>query len=228
MDIKREFSQGLWICLYSALVFPNAALADPLDGRITNSAPSVELKSGKSSYEVDIGKVSSRESHSVAIRLTNGTQRTLKASSLKSSCGCVAAKLTSELIEPSQEISVNLNVVHDTGKFQKSVTLDFGEKDSPVSIQIAGEAVERFRAEPAILYLSAKQSNREVVMFPQFENSLQGASAKGLGDLVQVTDIEASQDKLILKVAIRNTKDLFWRGANSTSELIEISVGGKK
>jgi hypothetical protein len=96
------------------------------------------------------------------------------------------------------------------------------------SIQIAGEAVERFRAEPAILYLSAKQSNREVVMFPQFENSLQGASAKGLGDLVQVTDIEASQDKLILKVAIRNTKDLFWRGANSTSELIEISVGGKK
>lgn len=194
----------------------------------TNSNPCVKIQYGKYSYAVDIGIVTARESHNSELRLINQTSRILKVSSLKTSCGCVAAKLTSDSVLPAQEISVNLRILHEAGKFQKSVTLDFGEKESPVTLLLSGEAMERFRSDPSVVFLSAKQPNLDVVMVPQFENSLRGASAVSLGDLIQVAVKEASLNKLVLNLAIRNPKDFFWRGANTMSEPIEIIAGGRK
>lgn len=104
----------------------------------------------------DFGKVEQGEQVHRLFHFTNQGSRDLRIEAVKTSCGCTAAVLSSEVIPPGQEGTIS--ATFDTSKFfgekVKTISVHTNDPLQPVTtLTLQGEVEVEIAAEPAQLYL---------------------------------------------------------------------------
>jgi hypothetical protein len=117
-----------------------------------NSAPHIVFKE----LLYDFGKVEQGDQVNHLFHFTNQGNRDLRIEAVKTSCGCTAAVLSSEVIPPGQEGTIS--ATFDTGKFfgerVKTVSVHTNDPLQPVTtLTLQGEIAVEVAVEPAQLYL---------------------------------------------------------------------------
>lgn len=98
----------------------------------------------KENQAFDLGKVAKDQPATHVFSFTNTGSEPLVISSARASCGCTVASYTQEPIPAGQagEIVVTYNA-KKPGLFQKSVTVISNATESPVTLYLKGEVVEK-------------------------------------------------------------------------------------
>jgi len=105
----------------------------------------------------DFGKVEQGDQVNHLFRFTNQGERDLRIESVKTSCGCTAAVISSEVIAPGKEGTIS--ATFDTSKFfgekVKEITVHSNDPAQPVTtLTLQGEILVEVAVEPAQVYLS--------------------------------------------------------------------------
>ncbi|MGE0822478.1 MAG: DUF1573 domain-containing protein [Candidatus Binatia bacterium] len=104
----------------------------------------------------DFGKVEQGDQVNHLFHFTNQGDRDLRIEAVKTSCGCTAAVISSEVIPPGKEGTIS--ATFDTSKFfgekVKTVTVHSNDPTQPVvTLTLQGEIAVDVSAEPAQVYL---------------------------------------------------------------------------
>lgn len=105
----------------------------------------------------DFGKVEQGEHVNHLFRFTNQGGHDLRIESVKTSCGCTAAVITSEVIAPGQEgtISATFDTTKFFGEKVKEITVHTNDPAQPVTtLTMQGEILVEVAVDPAQIYLS--------------------------------------------------------------------------
>jgi uncharacterized protein DUF1573 len=104
----------------------------------------------------DFGKVEQGDQVNHLFRFTNQGGRDLRIESVKTSCGCTAAVISSEVTAPGQEgtISATFDTTKFFGEKVKEVTVHSNDPMQPVvTLTLQGEIAVEVEVNPAQLYL---------------------------------------------------------------------------
>jgi uncharacterized protein DUF1573 len=104
----------------------------------------------------DFGKVEQGDQINHLFPFTNQGTRDLRIESVKTSCGCTAAVISSEVVSPGKEgtISVTFDTTRFFGEKVKTVSVHSNDPLQPVTtLTLQGEIAVEVAAEPAQLYL---------------------------------------------------------------------------
>jgi hypothetical protein len=108
----------------------------------------------------DFGKVEQGEQVNHLFRFTNQGGRDLRIESVKTSCGCTAAMITSEIIPPGTEgtISATFDTTKFFGEKVKEITVHSNDPEQPmITLTIQGEILVEVVVDPAQVYLGKVQ-----------------------------------------------------------------------
>jgi len=104
----------------------------------------------------DFGKVEQGDQVNHLFRFTNQGGRDLRIESVKTSCGCTAAVISSEVTEPGKEgtISATFDTTKFFGEKVKEITVHSNDPTQPVvTLTLQGEIAVEVEVNPAQLYL---------------------------------------------------------------------------
>ena len=103
-----------------------------LPGANTNNPPIIYLPE----TEHDFGQVNEGDTVKYTFRFINKGGSTLTVKDIKTSCGCTAALLSEDNLNPNQEgtIKVQLNTSHRSGKMSRTVTIHSNDPKDPAKI----------------------------------------------------------------------------------------------
>jgi hypothetical protein len=183
----------------------------------------LDLSSEQLDLSVKLGAFRANETIVKKLTFINTSLHSLTPSGVKTSCGCVVAKLPATTILPSGSASFDVSLRSGAGIFEKTIDMSFRELSRPVVVRLSGEAKNRFTVNPGVVYLSPKKASREVVLTSEFGDTFSNVQCRSLGDLVKVVVKESKEDNLRLLVSCANSEDRFWHGVNSAFETIELS-----
>lgn len=134
------------------------------------SSPSPAAKGGPHivfpELTYDFGTVEQGEEVVHLFRFTNQGNQDLRIDGIKTSCGCTAAVVSSDILPPGQEgtISATFDTVHFAGEKVKTLTVYSNDPHQPVAtLTLQGDVVVEVTAEPAQLYLGRIRRGEEVV-----------------------------------------------------------------
>ena len=88
----------------------------------------------------DFGKIPIGKSVSMLFEFSNTGEKPLLIKEVTTSCGCTVTKWPKEKIQPNEKGEIN--IVYDAkypGRFDKTVTVVYNGKDSPLELTIKGE-----------------------------------------------------------------------------------------
>jgi len=114
----------------------------------------------------DFGKVEQGAQVNHLFRFTNQGGQDLRIESIKTSCGCTAAVISSEVIGPGQEgtISATFDTARFSGEKAKSVSVYSNDPLQPVTIlTLQGEITVEVEVDPPQLYLGRVRRGEETV-----------------------------------------------------------------
>lgn len=90
--------------------------------------------------EHDFGKISAGKSVSTIFEFSNTGESPLLIQNVTTSCGCTVPEWPKEIIKPNENREIK--IVYDAkypGRFNKTITVIYNGKDSPVQLSIKGE-----------------------------------------------------------------------------------------
>jgi hypothetical protein len=114
----------------------------------------------------DFGKVEQGAQVNHLFRFTNQGGQDLRIESVKTSCGCTAAVISSEVIGPGQEgtISATFDTTRFSGEKAKSVSVYSNDPSQPVTtLTLQGEITVEVEIDPPQLYLGRVRRGEETV-----------------------------------------------------------------
>ena len=113
-----------------------AAKEDDLSG-----LPSIQF----TETQHDFGTVKEGNVVDYTFKFTNKGEGVLKISDIKTSCGCTAALVSSDKLNPGEEgtLKVELNTKHRTGKMSRTVTINSNDPKEPAKILTIYALVEK-------------------------------------------------------------------------------------
>lgn len=88
----------------------------------------------------DLGKLQIGKKLSTQFEFSNSGENMLIIKKVNTSCGCTAAKWSAGIIQPDEKGTIK--IVYDAkypGHFNKTITVFYNGKDSPVQLNIKGE-----------------------------------------------------------------------------------------
>ena len=114
----------------------------------------------------DFGKVEQGAQVNYLFRFTNQGGRDLRIESVKTSCGCTAAVISSEVLAPGQEgtISATFDTSHFSGEKTKEISVYSNDPTHAVTtLTLQGEITVEIEVEPPQLYLGRVRRGEETV-----------------------------------------------------------------
>ena len=90
--------------------------------------------------EYDFGNISSKKSVSTLFEFSNAGEKPLLIKEVKTSCGCTVPEWSKDIIKPNKKGEIK--IVYDAkypGRFNKTITVVYNGKDSPLELTIKGE-----------------------------------------------------------------------------------------
>ena len=156
------------------LIFSGAVLiaaAQVVSQAETGTASSAPATSGPPHLVVkepifDFGKVEQGAQVNHLFRFTNEGGRDLRIESVKTSCGCTAAVISSEVLAPGQEGTIS--AIFDTARFSgekvKEISVYSNDPAQPVTtLTLQGEITVEVEVNPPQLYLGRVRRGEETV-----------------------------------------------------------------
>jgi hypothetical protein len=92
--------------------------------------------------EHDFGNIPSSKSISTLFKFSNSGENPLLIKEVTTSCGCTVPEWSKGLIEPNE--NGEIKIVYDAkypGRFNKTITVIYNGKDSPLKLTIKGEVL---------------------------------------------------------------------------------------
>jgi len=114
----------------------------------------------------DFGKVEQGSHVNHLFRFTNQGGQNLRIESIKTSCGCTAAVISSEVIGPGQEgtISATFDTARFSGEKAKEISVYSNDPTQPmVTLTLQGEVLVEVEVDPPQLYLGRVRRGEETV-----------------------------------------------------------------
>ena len=114
----------------------------------------------------DFGKVEEGVQVNHLFRFTNQGGQALRIESVKTSCGCTAAVISSEAIDPGQEgtISATFDTTRFSGEKAKNISVYSNDPAQPVTtLTLQGEILVEVEVDPPQLYLGRVRHGEETV-----------------------------------------------------------------
>ena len=114
----------------------------------------------------DFGKVEQGAQVNHLFRFTNQGGKDLRIESVKTSCGCTAAVISSEVIAPGQEgtISATFDTSRFSGEKAKSISVYSNDPAQPVTtLTLQGEVTVEVEVDPTQLYLGRVRRGEETI-----------------------------------------------------------------
>jgi hypothetical protein len=178
------------------------AMAQPASPAVSEAAaptPATPALSGPprlvfSESVFDFGKVEQGDQVNHLFRFTNQGGQDLRIESVKTSCGCTAAVISSEVIGPGQEgtISATFDTTRFAGEKAKSVSVYSNDPSQSVTtLTLQGEITVEVEIDPPQLYLGRVRRGEETV---RSVDVLYDASK-----LISITKVENSSPVLTIR-----------------------------
>jgi hypothetical protein len=145
----------VWGLLSLFVLFPvslSAQTAPAEKPAVADTVPRIAFK--ETVY--DFGKVEQGEQVNHLFHFTNQGGKNLRIESVKTSCGCTAAVISSGVIPPGKEgtISATFDTTRFFGEKAKSITVHSNDPQAPVTtLTLQGEIAVEIAVEPPQLYL---------------------------------------------------------------------------
>jgi hypothetical protein len=114
----------------------------------------------------DFGKAEQGTQVNHLFRFTNQGGRDLRIESVKTSCGCTAAVISSEVIAPGQEgtISATFDTARFSGEKAKNISVYSNDPAQPVTtLTLQGEVTVEIEVDPTQLYLGRVRRGEETI-----------------------------------------------------------------